>query len=647
MNGFGYFFLIFSFALILLLSCGTHDHVFVDNQQEFDNHLLADAVIARDEQLLTDLTNHQNEIIASNAWRALAVTDIKDVMTFAEFVMARNDYRAWYALRFQDVEDRLLQIITEGFINNYILAENACQVFIQHGSMETLRHLLSNIEILIASPVCSRAAGTILTREKVNEQELSAIIDLLSEISDERTLQNLLYGFWRTSLNRPEIGTSLYNNLLQFANNRSNQPSTLIDEYLVTINGVEGVKSVLNNRTEKELSENVQLAVVTATGLSGFRAEEIHSNNNVEILLTHQNPHVVVQTLESLKEVNELDKAWIETLSAILVGYPDNREITLTYLELRAHFGMDILYLKDLLEDVDRQNPYVKNRTLPLFKKILQSQDYYIKLMHEIEQGEIAGRHAMTLLYDFWKENQTSDYNDQIGNLIQQELKRGERSVISGMVQILSDEELVPNDFYEQLETIYKEFVSANKIENASVIGEVMEARFSGKFEPKELTPDPFRKPDWNELAELGETPVWVIETEKGTINIRLFPDLAPFTVSSIVSLTQSGAYDNVAFHRVVRNFVVQGGDFDRRDGFGSPDYRIPTEPSFTTFERGSVGIASSGKDTEGSQFFITHTHTPHLDGLYTIFGDVIAGMDVVDQIQIGDRILSSHIKND
>jgi len=145
--------------------------------------------------------------------------------------------------------------------------------------------------------------------------------------------------------------------------------------------------------------------------------------------------------------------------------------------------------------------------------------------------------------------------------------------------------------------------------------------------------------PDWDRLYRMGTRPYWILETSRGKIEVRLEPETAPFTVSSIDSLTRAGAYDGVVFHRVVTNFVIQGGDFDRRDGFGGPGYRLPTEPSTIPFERGAAGIASSGTDTEGSQFFFMHNRAPHLDGHYTRFGEVVRGMDVVDKIQVGDVV--------
>lgn len=153
-----------------------------------------------------------------------------------------------------------------------------------------------------------------------------------------------------------------------------------------------------------------------------------------------------------------------------------------------------------------------------------------------------------------------------------------------------------------------------------------------------------FKIPNWDRLKAIGTRPYWHLETEKGEIVIRLDPLSAPFTVSSVDSLTRAGAYDNVAFHRVVHNFVIQGGDVGRGDGFGGPEYTIPTEPSLSSFERGAVGIASSGTDTEGSQYFVMHQWAPHLDANYTLFGTVVRGMDTVDRIQMGDIVKKASI---
>lgn len=153
--------------------------------------------------------------------------------------------------------------------------------------------------------------------------------------------------------------------------------------------------------------------------------------------------------------------------------------------------------------------------------------------------------------------------------------------------------------------------------------------------------------PDWSLLAEIGERPILELTTDRGNVSIQLFADLAPATVSTIARLVIEGRYDGVPFHRVVPDFVIQGGDFARGDGFGGPGFEIPSEFTPLRYASGTVGMASAGKDTEGSQFFITHSMQPHLDGRYTAFGIVVDGQEVIDAIQIGDRILRVHIGDD
>src|SRR5262245_870291 len=128
------------------------------------------------------------------------------------------------------------------------------------------------------------------------------------------------------------------------------------------------------------------------------------------------------------------------------------------------------------------------------------------------------------------------------------------------------------------------------------------------------------------------------INTAKGRIWIELLPNDAPITVDSFITLARKGFFNGLTFHRVVPNFVIQGGD-PRGDGEGGPGYQIRCEINTRPYTRGAVGMALSGKDTGGSQFFITHSPQPHLDGGYTIFGQVISGMEVVDRISRGDVI--------
>ncbi len=139
--------------------------------------------------------------------------------------------------------------------------------------------------------------------------------------------------------------------------------------------------------------------------------------------------------------------------------------------------------------------------------------------------------------------------------------------------------------------------------------------------------------------AERGEyRPSLIIEADRGDIVIELFAADAPLTVQSFLDLVDRRYFDGGLWHRVVPNFVIQAGD-PRGDGWGSPGFAIRDEVSRRRFDRGTVGVALSGPDTGGSQFFITHSPQPHLDGTFTIFGQVRTGFEFLDRITWGERI--------
>ena len=130
-----------------------------------------------------------------------------------------------------------------------------------------------------------------------------------------------------------------------------------------------------------------------------------------------------------------------------------------------------------------------------------------------------------------------------------------------------------------------------------------------------------------------------IMKTEKGDIRIEFFDGDAPNTVKNFKNLIQDGFYDGLNFHRVIPNFVIQGG-CPNGTGTGGPGYHIPCEINSQKHLAGSLSMAHAGKDTGGSQFFICHSPQPHLDGVHTVFGQT-SDMDVVNSIEPGDTIIS------
>ncbi len=136
-------------------------------------------------------------------------------------------------------------------------------------------------------------------------------------------------------------------------------------------------------------------------------------------------------------------------------------------------------------------------------------------------------------------------------------------------------------------------------------------------------------------------------DTSRGLIKVELFADKAPLTVANFVNLVKHGFYDGLAFHRVIADFMIQGG-CPEGSGRGGPGYRFEDETNNgVRHERGVLSMANAGPNTNGSQFFITHIKTDWLDGKHTVFGKVVEGLDVVDAVKQGDLINKITIEGD
>ena len=637
---------ILSFALMLNISCATHN-MQLSEPVEVDQDLttLSEAIVNRDADLLWNLKENPKERISGQAWRALALTPIEDLRKLLDYAMDTDDPNAWFVLRFQDLTEAQLEEVSVYFMTSNAERGPICSLFFSQSDRWTLDMLLADNEMILENKECAMAVGGMLTRMEAGDKNISRVMNLLHESDDVEIQSFLLYGFWRSALNRPVPGSVSFEKLYRALENRKNSEPSLIDEFLVRLTQERGIEWVMSNRSDMELSEHIQLSVELARAVRYLDGESL----DIEIisrLLNHPNPHVAVMTLESLKELTVSDLSPVCSRIEASIHFPENAELAITYLELLTQNDIDIHEMSSILESIDQNHPYLKNRTLELYKNLLDSETYFEKILENLNSEGIKALHSAMALSNFaGRYTQPSEIRVRIRESLSNAITQQNRSVITVSGQLFT------NRYYfdERDKNLFmignKEAIEKNNPEIAQLLFGVMnELGIDVDGIETKLQSNEILKPDWIRIKELGDRPLWILETNRGRIVIQLDLLTAPFTVFSIDTLTRAGMYDGVNWHRVVRNFVIQGGDFDRRDGLGGPGYRIPTEPAQYTFNRGMVGMASSGQDTEGSQFFITHTWTPHLDGLYTIFGEVIEGMDVVDRIQIGDVVLSAEI---
>jgi peptidyl-prolyl cis-trans isomerase B (cyclophilin B) len=175
------------------------------------------------------------------------------------------------------------------------------------------------------------------------------------------------------------------------------------------------------------------------------------------------------------------------------------------------------------------------------------------------------------------------------------------------------------------------------------------EATVNAESQSSEVKSDESAKPELTneekDIVSKAKGSVVKLQTEKGDIYLDLYDDKTPVTVGSFLDLVGSGFYNGLTFHRVIADFMIQGGD-PKGDGTGGPGFTIPDEADKgLKHVRGSLSMAkTAAPNTGGSQFFICHSPQPHLDGIHTVFGECVQGMDVVDKIAVGDKITKATI---
>lgn len=643
-DNFGSILLLFS-ALILFNSCLERPPQERNEIIKTEYPKIADAVIGRNFDRLWSFTTHENEDVRKLAWKSIAKSKSPNLHEFFEYAIQYDNSFAWYALSFHPLSDKQVEFLNEYFADGIIRSEGVCEVFFRKGNLTTLNMLLNKKEQILKSEKCAKAVGGILSRIEVDDLKKREAFSLAVNSDHAIIWRNFLYGFYRSPINRPAEGSVLMNDFSTLLDNYDGHFSTMMDEYIVRILGKTGFMKVMERRSDITLNHAIQLSTELANTMTLFKKSELN-HPHIKRLLRHPVDNVVAQSLQSLKGFDTIPDELINLVNNEIAPNTRDGEVFIEALELLIKNEVDIEEYKYKMEYLGHHNEFLKDRILTLFSTFESTDDYLERVRRDVHDGGITGSMALQSLASYYSENvEEPGINRKVRAIVLNVLEESDATMFSSLNMFLMSSDLFTEEDYERLHTLYKAFAEAGEWDKAYVLRSVFENRFQDRFEALERPELSFRIPDWNRLYEMGIQPFWRLKTEKGIIEIQLDPLAAPFTVSSVDSLTRAGEYDNISFHRIVRNFVVQGGDItlDKNDQL-RVDYRLPTEPSFQSFERGMVGIASSGQDTEGSQFFIMLNWSPHLDGNYTVFGRVTKGMEVADRIQIGDKVLKAEI---
>ncbi len=228
----------------------------------------------------------------------------------------------------------------------------------------------------------------------------------------------------------------------------------------------------------------------------------------------------------------------------------------------------------------------------------------------------------------------------EMADMLIETIAAGDVGAIAAASAALASEKAGLAEVIDSLDKLENSRLSLNLPKDIEAYRELSKAIAFLKGREYTEAPPAFNHPiDWNVLNTINDSSVVVVKTNKGNFSFSLLTETAPGSVLNFVELASNDFYDNNIIHRVVDNFVMQAG-CSRGDGYGSLNYSIRSDLSQMYYDdEGYVGMASAGINTECTQWFVTHSPTPHLDGNYTIFGKIVGGMDVVQQIEVGDQI--------
>jgi len=649
-----------------------------------------DAVTKRDGTRLMEYATSEDRLVREAAWRALASTPSASTDSVIQMAMAAGSDVAWFALSTRALgADQLRVLESHAFSNNFpsglirvlgLQGDETTGVLMDtwSGSITPGHELEAEFALAMSRLALKRGAEA---------QSVDRLVDRAMQATSPEAARSWLYALYRsnTLLINSEQASKILDNLEAFVTYSDPDVKRTVFRILAKARNA----AALNLYNSDNLSKvDTRTAVDVLRSLPSFSDSELPDKATaiamLEELIKHENPLVVGEALTAMSLMKiELTKMPVAQVDAVMerTKGKDNR------LYLRAL--SERMSLEPRLSEIDsafvrstaHKDPYLASDALmnliyarPTSQVLAELKPFGASDVHMLRMA------AATVLNSFARSlpqvGASKQDIDATSDAIWDMLSTPNRSLVYTLFGVLRLPEFrqdgdndrviamlqsykMPEDI-EVYQTVLPSLLrdlgtvavtladSMASFDNSALNRVVLEYVSPSVRERIESSPPSvvLQGPDWKLLRKLGAKPTLQIETEAGLIVVEMDPVRAPSTVTAIARLAEAGMYNGIPFHRVVPNFVIQGGDVETGDGFGGPDFVIPNEPSEHGFVRGAAGIASAGKDTEGSQYFFMIDWAPHLDGGYTVFGQVISGMDVVDRIRVGDRVIRARISN-
>ena len=638
-------------------------------------------------EIITDINNANSDLVYQRIYNHQDKQNIDSVLLY--FNHSNPGYRlaavnAMASIQSELSIDSLVEILGDPIIE---VRSAAAYALGQIGNLETVDPLMNAFVNKDTSDVDNVFNSTIL--EAIGKTGNKSLLDALASVESYRITDTLLligqsraiYRYANRGINTQK-GT---NRMVELASNQAypNEVRVIAANYLARAKDIDISKSQF--RIAEALigasDPNVRMAIALALRKvtepdilkilqSQFIVEKdyrVKVNilkalgsykyiDNIDLILDHlddENIHVANAAAQYLVDHGKRDDVEIyKTYAKKNLDHTVRAKIYASvlkhlpsyYLESRALIRTSLLrYLKEL-----KGKPYVAKH----YVAALGQDPYSYAYLKEaaIDSGVVtirtAGMEALSKIVSGKSFVNTFRFRSnrvkiEILDIIKEQFAKGDVGTMAIGAGILSNEKigyrnLIQNDSF--LIAAAAKLSLPREIETYNEIKKALAYINNVKYKAEKNS---YNHPiNWKTLATVSDSTIAVVRTNKGNFTIKLFGNTTPGSVANFIDLANDDFFDNKVYHRVVSNFVIQGG-CPRGDGYGSLDYSIRSElPQLYYDDEGYVGMASAGLHTEGTQWFVTHSPTPHLDGKYSIFGKVTEGMDVVHQIVEGDKII-------
>jgi len=591
----------FLFILFLSLVSGCKPAEMAVKSRSDDRMRVSEARASKDVNSLFSLVSNPDHLVRDAAWRALANVTVENTDTLMTLVLADESLLAFFSLSRQPLNPNQLRRLEHVWIERDDLRIPISMVLGLAGDKQTRDVLLSQAEASFNTPWEAEFALALNRRFLVDAPgsgELTSVINRITQSPSPDIQRAWLYGFYRSPI-------------VWFDSLQSDRMFTYLNDHHAAM--------------DPFLKQNLvaMLAKAKHESLPDFLVAHLDSPQ------THTYRTEVVRAVFRYPDLNE---SRTEILVTLLDGALDEQNVPLAL---------------DILNGVS-QIPYAAPLAPVLADRVMARSDVPEPISYAAMR--IKGHKPTSI-----PENPalTQDYLGLMGDSIE---------VYESMLRHPD-----PIRAYQTLMRIAPKLEQERNLADVVRIGlshpAPQVADFAVAMLKRTALWSPADEQNHAELVVAGEgrqapipglmvapyettmsNPIWILETSEGRIVIELDGPRTPASTHAIVTLANSGYYDGTFFHRVIQNFVIQAG-LSFSGELTEPTFTVPTEGIEDHFERGSLGVASSGRDTEGGQFFIMHQWMPHLNGLYSNIGNVVEGMDVVDRIWQGSLIHSSRIE--